>query len=153
MVGIYAKIKNGLNYIKDKAMKNVLPWLGTIGDIASNPTVQQFASMASGGLNMLAPGFGTVVSKALPYISNFGNMAKAAHEDYMNNETEDGNNLGITDIIGNAVSGNYGTPSGSPTTKTISKGIGLARNPNDLNPRIKLKALMPPSPNIEELDD
>jgi hypothetical protein len=157
MVGIYAKIKNGLNYIKDKAMKNVLPLIGTIGDIASNPTVQQFASMAAGGLNMLAPGFGTVVSKALPYISNLGNMAKSAHSDYMNNETEYGNNLGVVDIIGNVIGGDYGSVSGKPSRKVVSKGIGLAKNFNDLNPRIKLntsvKALMPPGPVIEELDE
>jgi hypothetical protein len=64
----------------------------------------------------------------------------------------------ITDIFGNLARGDYGTLSGKPARNTVSKGISLSKNFNDLNPRIKVKetvkALMPPeTPIIEELDD
>jgi hypothetical protein len=36
MVGIYAKIKNGLNWLQDKDYTKVMPVLGKLGDLADS---------------------------------------------------------------------------------------------------------------------
>jgi hypothetical protein len=145
MVGIYAKIKNGLNWLQDTAYKKALPFIGKLGDFAKSDLVKGVVGLAAPALNGIVPGLGAGVNAGLNYLGKFGDMANNAAADYAANP------FGIVDGIQNFTSGKYNRP---------SKGIGLARRPDKLHNRIKLKALPPPDdepkpyngPNIEEID-
>jgi hypothetical protein len=143
MVGIYAKIKNGLNWLQDKAYKNVMPIVGKIGDFAKSDLVKGAVGLISPALNGIVPGLGAGVSTGLDYLGRIGDMANNAAADYAANP------FGIVEGIHNFTGGKYSRP---------SKGIGLARRPDKLHDRIKLKALPPADdetysgPNITEVD-
>jgi hypothetical protein len=139
MVGIYAKIKNGLNWIKDKAKNVVMPFMGKIGDFANNKTVQGLASWAAPALNGIVPGLGNGVSAAIPFLGKLGNTAKA----YLNDDDDF----------------NSGELQPVPLMNVKRKvgAIGLAQRPDTLHSRIELKALPapedePPRSFVEELD-
>jgi hypothetical protein len=93
------------------------------------------------------PGLGALANQGLDWASKLGGMAKNAAEDYAANP------FGVVEGIHNFTGGKY-------NKKGPSKGIGLARRPDKLHDRIKLKSLPPPSedsneyygPIIEEVD-
>ena len=64
MVGIYSKIKNGLNNFKNKV---IAPVFGTIADLTENPYVNSLINWAAPAVDSLIPGLGTGISTALPY--------------------------------------------------------------------------------------
>ena len=65
MVGTYAKIKNGLNWLKDKTFNSVLPALGKLGDLINSDVVQGISGFATPMLNSLIPGLGTGINTGL----------------------------------------------------------------------------------------
>jgi hypothetical protein len=137
MVGIYAKIKNGLNHLKGAALKNVAPIVGTIGDIAQSDFMQGLAGMAGPVLDTFIPGLGMGINKGLSWIGKAGDIANGLTQDY----ALQGDQLGYSDIFKNVTSGKY--------TKSAQKsmpkgGINLAQRPDQLHPRVELKALPPP---------
>ena len=95
MVGIYAKIKNGLSWLKGKALKNVAPVIGSIGDFANSSLVQGIAGLAAPALDSFAPGLGTGIKTGLGWVGNAGSIANGLARDY----AEQGDNLGYTDIF------------------------------------------------------
>jgi hypothetical protein len=143
MVGIYAKIKNGLNWLQDKAYTKVMPVLGKIGDLADSSLVRGAVGMISPALNGIVPGLGAIANQGLDWASKIGGMARNAADDYAQNP------FGVVEGIHNFTGGKY--------SQKPSKGIGLARRPDKLHDRIKLKALPSPDdtyngPIIEEVD-
>jgi hypothetical protein len=136
MVGIYAKIKNGLNYLKGTAFKNVAPIVGTLGDIAQSDFMKGIADFASPFLDAFAPGLGTGVNKGLSWIGKAGDIASGLAQDY----AEQGDELGFGDMFKNITSGKYNKSQRS----SPKGGIDLAQRPDQLHPRVELKALPPP---------
>ncbi|GHU18258.1 hypothetical protein FACS189472_06320 [Alphaproteobacteria bacterium] len=133
MVGIYAKIKNGLNWLKGKAAKYVAPVVSKLGDFADSDFVQGLAGLATPALDMAIPGLGTGISKGLNWIGKAGAIAKGLSADY----NERGDDFGVGDIIKNVATGKYD----KYRKNKIPDGIKFAKRPTDLHPRIELKAL------------
>jgi hypothetical protein len=152
MVGIYNKIKNGLNWLKGKAAKYVAPVVSTLGDFANSEFVQGAAGLLTPALNMAIPGLGTGISKGLQWAGQAGDIAKGLAEGY----AEYGDDFSLEDMYKNVTSGKY--KSGKKSKKRIPGGIDLSKRPDDLHPRIELKALMPAEDEfrtgsfVEELD-
>jgi hypothetical protein len=139
MVGIYSKIKNGLNWLKGKAAKYVAPVVGQLGDLANSEFVQGAAGFLNPFLNSVAPGLGTGISTGLSYLGKAGDIANGLAADYK----EKGDDFGFTDMYKNITSGKY-------TKNRVPKGIGLSKRPDELHPRIELKALPEPEEEVEE---
>jgi hypothetical protein len=127
MVGIYNKIKNGLNWLKGKAAKYVAPVVSGFGDFASSDFVQGAAGLLTPALDMAIPGLGTGISKGLEWAGKAGDVAKGLAADYKTL----GDNFGFVDMFNNVRSGKY----------TKKGGINLAKKPTDLHPRIELKSI------------
>jgi hypothetical protein len=130
MVGIYNKIKNGLNWIKGKAAKYIAPIVSGFGDFASSDFVKGAARLLTPALDMAIPGLGTGINKGLEWAGKAGDVAKGLSEDY---KTQ-GDNFGFVDMFNNVRSGKY--------TKKSPGGINLAKKPTDLHPRIELKSII-----------
>jgi hypothetical protein len=64
MVGIYSKIKNGLSWIQNKAMKNVIPFVGKLGDVMDSETLKKVLEAISPTINSVVPGLGTGLNAA-----------------------------------------------------------------------------------------
>jgi hypothetical protein len=149
MVGVYSKIKNGLNWLKGKAAKYVAPVVGTLGDIANSDFVQGAAGFLNPFLNSVAPGLGTGISTGLSYLGKAGDIANGLAEDYK----EKGDDFGFSDMYDNIRSGKY-----TNRKSKVPKGIGLSKRPDELHPPIELKSLPGREdedvvgPNIEEVD-
>jgi hypothetical protein len=150
MVGIYSKIKNGLNWLKGKAAKYVAPVVGTLGDLANSEFVQGAAGFLNPFLNSAIPGLGTGISTGLSYLGKAGDIANGLAADYK----EQGDDFGFTDMYKNITSGKY-----TNKKNRVPKGVGLSKRPDELHPRIELKALPEPEGNdeyngpvIEEVD-
>ena len=145
MVGIYSKIKNGLNWLKGKAAKYVAPIVGTIGDFANSDLVQGAASFASPFLDTVVPGLGTGIKTGLSWMGKAGDVANGLAADY----EKYGNDFGISDMIGNVARGKY-----NGKQQGVGAGINFAKRPDDLNSLIELKSL--PSPGqrsyVEEIE-
>jgi hypothetical protein len=139
MVGIYNKIKNGLNWLKGKALKYVAPAIGKLGNFAQSDFVQGVSGFAQPILNTFVPGLGTGVSKGLEWLGGAGDIANGLAEDYQ----KQGDSFGFGDMYKNVTSGKY---TKSRKTK-VPNGIKLSQRPDQLNDRIELKsdlkALMP----------
>jgi hypothetical protein len=157
MVGIYNKIKNGLNWLKGKALKYVAPAIGKLGDFAQSDFVQGVSGFAQPILDTFVPGLGSGINKGLNWLGGAGDVASGLAEDY----AKQGDNLGFGDMYKNITSGKY-TKS---KKKKVPDGINLSQRPDQLNDRIELKsdmlALMPPDDsgegeivygNVEEVD-
>jgi hypothetical protein len=149
MVGIYAKIKNGLNYSKGAALKHVAQIVGNIGDFVQGDFMQGLTNLAAPVLDTFVPGLGTGVSKGLSWIGKAGNIANGLAQDY----ATQGDALGFGDMFKNITSGKY-----TATGKT--GGIALAKRADQVHPRLDLKALPPPGEYnpatgayVEEIDD
>lgn len=153
MVGIYAKIKNGLNWIKNKGAKYVAPVVGGLGNIANSDLIQGAASFLNPYLNTVVPGLGTGISTGLSLIGKAGDIASglAAHYDKL------GENFSFSDMYNNVRSGKYSRKS------KLKDSIGLAKRPDELHPLIELKSLPAPDdlndtyprgggPIVEEID-
>jgi hypothetical protein len=134
MVGIYNKLKNGLNWIKGKAMKYVAPAVGQLGEWASSDLVKGVAGMASPFLDTIAPGLGTGINKGLGWLGTAGNIANGLSADYQ----EQGDKLGFSDMFANIKSGKY---TKGKTVASPKGGITLSKRPDDLHPRTQLKEL------------
>jgi hypothetical protein len=134
MVGIYNKIKNGLNWLKGKALKYVAPAIGKLGDLASNELLNGVVGVATPFLNTIAPGLGTGIGKGLDWLGNAGTIANGVAADY----AEQGDKLGFGDIYTNIKSGKYNKK------RSVPKGIDLAERPEKLHERIELKMLPAP---------
>jgi hypothetical protein len=131
MVGIYSKLKTYFGKLGDGATKMAydygLPLVSKIGKFANSPFVQGLASRAAPALDSFVPGLGTAVSKGLPFVSRFGDMAQSAID--------------------------YHRPPAFANAKSsarsrkgrigLARGAGLAKRPDDLHERVQLKALMP----------
>jgi hypothetical protein len=102
MVGIYAKIKNGLNWIQNKALKNILPIVGKVGDVANSDLLNSILGYATPVLNSLAPNLGTGLQTVVNYAGKLGNIANNAYADYQQNP------FTMTDFAKNVASGKYG---------------------------------------------
>jgi hypothetical protein len=142
MVGIYAKIKNGLNWIKNKATENVLPWVSKIGDLANSKAVQGIMGFATPALNSFIPGLGTGIGKGLNFLGKLGGLSNNVNQHLKSGD--------LIDYVINDDEAPMKTPK-------ISPGIRLSRRPNALHERIKLKALPAPDdvytgPKVEEID-
>jgi hypothetical protein len=157
MVGIYNKIKNGLNWLKGKALKYVAPAIGKPGGFAQSDFVQGVSGFAQPILNSFVPGLGTGINKGLEWLGSAGDVANGLADDYK----QQGDNFGFSDMYKNVTSGKY-TKS---KKKKVPEGIKLSQRPDQLNDRIELKsdmlALMPPEDdgeadvvygNVEEVD-
>ncbi|GHU23250.1 hypothetical protein FACS189472_16240 [Alphaproteobacteria bacterium] len=150
MVGIYAKIKNGLNWLKGKAAKYVAPVVSKLGDFADSDFVQGLAGVVTPAIDMAIPGLGTGIRKGLDWVGNAGAIAKGLSADYQ----EQGDEFGVGDIIKNVATGKYSK------YRRGGDGIKFAKRPNELHPRIELKALPSADDNeysksgsyVEELD-
>jgi hypothetical protein len=134
MVGIYNKLKNGLNWLKGKAMKYVAPVVGQLGDFANSDFVQGVAGLASPFLDTIAPGLGTGINKGLGWLGSAGDIANGLAADYK----AQGDNLGFGDMFSNVTSGKYSKKNAFASPKG---GINLSKRPDDLHPRIQLKEL------------
>ncbi|GHU19229.1 hypothetical protein FACS189472_08710 [Alphaproteobacteria bacterium] len=152
MVGIYAKIKNGLNWLKGKAAKYIAPVVGGLGDFANSDLVQGVAGLVTPALNMAIPGLGTGINTGLSWTGKAGDIANGLADDYK----QYGDDFGFTDMFKNVSSGKYTKKKiGMKNPKSVSYespqgGVDLAKRPDDLHPRIKLKAL-PPAEETEDL--
>jgi hypothetical protein len=67
MVGIYAKIKNGLNWIKNHIFK---PVVNTVNKITHNPFVNALVKTAAPALNSFIPGLGIGISTGFNVVKN-----------------------------------------------------------------------------------
>ena len=149
MVSIYSKIKNGLNWIKDKAFDKVIPMIGNLSDMINSDTVQGISGFATPMLNSLIPGLGSGINKGLSFLGSLGPYAKQLSSDYKNN-------LGLSEMANKFMSGEYNKPI---KPRMDGKGIGLAKRPDELNPLIELKsdsnAIVPyrSKSYVEELDE
>jgi hypothetical protein len=150
MVGIYAKIKNGLSWLKNKVKDNVLPTLGKIGDFANSKAVHGILGLATPALNSFMPWLGTGLSTAANFVGKLGSMSNDINDHLNNGDLMDYASEKAQQIFGMA------NPNAKPKL-TVSRGIGLARRPDKLSSRIQLKSLpapddLPRGPIIEELD-
>ncbi|GHU22439.1 hypothetical protein FACS189472_15320 [Alphaproteobacteria bacterium] len=151
MVGIYNKIKNGLNWIKGKAAKYVAPIVSKLGDFADSDFVQGLAGIATPALDFAIPGLGTGISKGLDWVGKAGAISKGLMNDY----NEQGDDFGVGDIIKNVATGKY-----AKYRRNVPDGIKFAKRPDDLHHRIQLKSLPAPEDEsgnrtgsyVEELD-
>jgi phage-related protein len=112
MVGIWSKIKNGLNWIKDKAVNTAIPVIGKINDIINSKAVSGAVNFAAPLLNSIYPALGTGIQAALPMVQNFSQS--------LNNQAQK---------FGNMIQ----------PTRNVKQGIGLARRPDEIHPRLELK--------------
>jgi hypothetical protein len=144
MVGIYAKIRNGWNWLKDKVKNKVIPLANKALDFANSDFAQGMIDLGGTALNAFAPGAGTALKGGLQGVIGLGNNAREI--------------------------GNKAQEVWNSNKPRVPKGINLASRPGELNPRIQLKnALMPPEeeeeptpkysmgllprgPRVEELD-
>ncbi|GHU18322.1 hypothetical protein FACS189472_06490 [Alphaproteobacteria bacterium] len=150
MVGTYAKIKNGLNWLKGKAVKYVAAIVTKPGDVADSDFMQGLAKVITPALDTAMPGRGMAVDKGLDWVGKAGAISKGLSEDY----SKLGKDFSFTDAIANVATGKYD----KYRTKQVLKGIQYAHRPDELHSRIQLKAL--PEPDaftrtgsyVEELD-
>ena len=96
----------------------------------------ELANKSTGFINGFVPVLGTALNYALPAIGKIGDIAHNSYLDYKEKP------YGIGEWVQNFASGRYNEPK-KPRLK-ISKGIGLAKRPDQLHNRISLKALPPP---------
>jgi hypothetical protein len=75
MVGIWNKIKNGLNTLQNKVQKNVIPFVGKLGDFTNSKPVQGIASFVNPALSSVNPALGAAVSTGMGFLGNLGNAA------------------------------------------------------------------------------
>ncbi|GHU18479.1 hypothetical protein FACS189472_06860 [Alphaproteobacteria bacterium] len=101
MVGIYAKIKNGLNWLKGMAAKYVAPVVCKLGDFADSDFVQGLAGVVTPALDMAIPGLGMGINKGLDWAGKAGAIAKGLSADY----AEQGDDFGVGDIFKNVATG------------------------------------------------
>ncbi|GHU24013.1 hypothetical protein FACS189472_17020 [Alphaproteobacteria bacterium] len=134
MVGIFNKIKNGLNWMKGKALKYVAPVIGKLGDFAQSDFVQGIRKLGAPMLDSVIPGLGTGINTGLDWLGKAGDVANGLSQDYQ----EQGDNLGYSDIFKNIATGKY------VKKRKVPDGISLAKNPDQLHERIQLKMLPAP---------
>ena len=129
MVGIWAKIKNGFNWIKDHIFK---PVVNTVKKIIHNPFVKTIVDVGAPLLNTVVPGLGTGISTGFNIA---GGVADAA-----SNLMSDHDKGGTEGVIQKAVSGGYNqTLSQIPAFRRVMNSMKLAKRPEELNPLIELK--------------
>jgi hypothetical protein len=75
MVGIYSKIKNGLNWLQNTPLKNILPILGKVGDVANSDLLNSLLTVATPALNTLVPGLGPGLGETRKFLGKGGTMA------------------------------------------------------------------------------
>jgi hypothetical protein len=135
MVGIWNKIKNGLSSFANAAKRNLLPYVGKIGDFINSKPVQGFASFINPILTGINPALGTAVSSGMGILGELGNVA--------NDYNKTGSAFQTVQNFANR------------RAPRVKRGIGLARRPDQLSDRIQLKAL--PSPlnrsYVEEINE
>ncbi|GHU18299.1 hypothetical protein FACS189472_06410 [Alphaproteobacteria bacterium] len=117
MVGIFNKIKNGLNWIKGKALKYVAPAIGKLGDFAQSEFFQGIRKFGAPALDAVIPGLGTGINTGLDWLGKAGDTANGLSQDYR----DQGDDFGYSDIFKNVASGKYAKK------RKIPGGIGLAK--------------------------
>jgi hypothetical protein len=127
MVGIWNKIKNGLNTIQNKVQQNLIPFVGKLGDFVNSKPVQTAASFITPALTAVNPALGTAVSTGMNFLGGLGN---AANEFTKNNS--------VLEMAQNYKKGKLTSPQ------------DFAKRPNQLHERIQLKALPPADENEDE---
>jgi hypothetical protein len=73
MVGIWNKIKNGLTTLSNKVQKNLIPFVGKLGDFINSKSVQGIASFVSPALTAFNPALGAAVSTGMNFLGKLGN--------------------------------------------------------------------------------
>jgi hypothetical protein len=139
MVGIYAKIKNGFNWIKNHIFK---PVVNTVKKVVHSPFVKKLVGFATPLLNTVAPGLGTGISTGF-------NIADQV--------LSDADRGGVQGVIEKGMDGGYNQQlSGVPGLNKVMQSMTLARRPSELNPLIQLKndsAIVPRNRSyVEEID-
>jgi hypothetical protein len=79
MVGIYAKIKNGLNWIKNHIFKSVV---NMANKIVHNPFMNTLVKTAAPALNSLIPGLGTGINTGFEVVKNITPVAQQLISDH-----------------------------------------------------------------------
>jgi hypothetical protein len=155
MVGIWNKIKNGLNNVKNTVAKNLLPWMGKVGDFVNSQPFQSISSFVTPALNGFIPGLGSGISTGLNYLGKFGNIAKNMSADTMGKEFNLQNAMNTAYKFANGAYSNDASTD-IPKKRVLKQGIRLARRPDQLSDRIQLKAFPDGNgwsgPIVEELD-
>ncbi|GHU18100.1 hypothetical protein FACS189472_05930 [Alphaproteobacteria bacterium] len=129
MVGIFKKIKDGLNWIKNKVVKNVLPYVGKLGDIVDSDALQSVIKAIGPAADAFIPGLGTGINAARNFISNAGNVARTL--------TKTGGFANVPNLSNKFAN----VPNLSNKFANVPN---LAKRPDQLHDRIQLKALPPP---------
>jgi hypothetical protein len=156
MVGIWAKIKNGFNWVKDHIFK---PVVNGVRKVLDNKVVKNLFNFGAPLLNTVIPGLGTGIQTGYNVLTKVAPMAQQLMSDH--------DKGGAKGIAQKALSGGYtkslhqipGVPRMiqrlNPNVQDLLKSLNLAKNPNQLNPLITLKkepqALMPYRENEDEL--
>jgi hypothetical protein len=128
MVGIWNKIKNGFNTIQNKVEKNLIPFVGKLGDFVNSKGVQAAASFITPALTAVNPMSGTAVSTGMNFLGGLGDAAN----DYAKNGS----------VLETAQ--NY-------AKSKLMSAQDVAKRPDQLHERIQLKAL-PPADEDESQD-
>ncbi|GHU19664.1 hypothetical protein FACS189472_09790 [Alphaproteobacteria bacterium] len=84
MVGIFKKIKDGLNWIKNKVVKNLLPYVGKLGDIVDSDALQTVIKAIAPVADTIIPGLGTGINTAREFISKAGSGARTLMKGFAN---------------------------------------------------------------------
>ncbi|GHU25334.1 hypothetical protein FACS189472_18480 [Alphaproteobacteria bacterium] len=80
MVGIFNKIKSGISALATKAKKNLIPVLGSIGDVVASDKFQKIMGYVTPAITMINPALGTGLRVAVKGLSIAGKMASQARE-------------------------------------------------------------------------
>jgi hypothetical protein len=133
MFGIWAKIKNGFNWIKDHIVK---PVVQTAGKVINNPFFNSLVKVAAPVLNSVMPGLGMRIQTGIGVAQRVIPVA-----DQLLSDLDKG---GAHQVFQNATQGNYNKALPQSVQRLIQSGVGLARRPNQLHNRLQLRALPGP---------
>jgi hypothetical protein len=137
MVGIWAKIKNGFNWVKDHIFKPVVCGLKKVVD---NKFVKGIVKYAAPALNMVIPCLGTGIQTGFNFLSKAAPIAS--------NLLSDHDKGGFKGVAKNVMGGKYNHVMPKQLQRAIQSGMELAKRPDTLHNRLQLRALPAPEKEI-----
>jgi hypothetical protein len=121
-LGIWNKLGKFVDWDKDKAVNTAIPAIGKISDFINSNAVSSAVNWAAPVLNTIVPSLGTGISAALPMVQKFASS--------FNNQAQK---------FGSTLQNMNKPFSEQQPTRNIKQGIGLARRPDTIHPRLELK--------------